>query len=433
MAPLTVNHSPVENLRQQADLLVQRFKSLQIKCDRLRKERNENVRTVDSISSDEESHIGPIASESKMPSMSECELEKYRLCLRQQSSLLPHLRQQIITLSDSLHPLNLWHNPSSQLDIVLVVQSEIENTLDQVLSASDVICPELTDPSFPINDQYLKELKIYRLFGIFHAYDFVLSRISYVSRSSRALILQLNLSTEQYTGYGSIASTRNSLVYSASDALTRIDSVLKWLSASEFDLVQDDIQSEWAIPHKHQINLHLRDLTGLINAGTLPKEHEEYIRLEKTLEGPLSEPAEAVAKLLVPIFKLCRLFFKRLQSGRGIDRKLLPIFTHMSSEQLYTIGALPGNIDGQLDMLLCGLRNNSPAYQLGDDVKKLKQYFADAGFLILLHFIPIISYIPDFPTQNQFKAWLATWSIQLNLAINNVLNHLQHVRNEEEP
>jgi len=372
-----------------------------------------------------------MSSEPELPLMSECELKKYLLCLRQQSSLLPHLRQQIITLSDSLHPLNLWHNPSSQLDIVLVVQSEIENTLDQVLSASDVICPKLMDPSFPINDQYLKELKIYRLCGLFHAYDFVLWRIIHVFGSSWELILQLKLSTEQYTGYDSIASTRKSLVDFASDALARIDSVIKWLNASEFDLVQDDIQSQSAILNKHQINLQLRDLTGLINARAL-LEDEQYLEFNETLEGPLSEPAEAVAKLLVPIFKLCRLFFKRLQSGRGIDRKLLPIFTNMSSKQLETIGDLPGTIDEQLEILLFCLRNNSPVYQLGNEVKKLKKYFADAGFLILLHFIPIISYIPDFPTQNQFKAWLATWSIQLNLAINNVLNHLQHVQNEEE-
>lgn len=129
-----------------------------------------------------------MASEPEIPSMSECELKKY-LSHRQQSSLLrPHLQQHITTLSDSLHPLKLWHMPFSQLETVLVVQSDIENTLDQVLSASGAIFPKLMDPSFPINDQYLKELKTNRLCGLFHAYRFVLGRISYVFRSSWELI-----------------------------------------------------------------------------------------------------------------------------------------------------------------------------------------------------------------------------------------------------
>lgn len=424
MASLSVDHSVVKNLQQQADLLVQRFKNLMTKCEA----HNSNHRN-DHMTS------GPIDASEPEVSPQDCQLKKH-LWLHLQSSLLPHLQQQITTLSDALDPLKLWCNPFSQLEFLLVMQSEIEHTLDQVLSASEIICgPNSISRSVPINDQHLKEFKIYRLNGLSSTLGSLLRSIGYLFRFSYELIQLMNLTCKQYSSYQSMMTSyqamvhpRETLLHHSSDALAWISSITKWLSASEFDLVQDKSRNKWAVHHKSQVSSLLEDLTGLINARA--RTQEELLDVDETLEGgPLSESAERVAKLLVPIFKLCRLFYKHL-SAQGIDRKLLPLYTDMSSEQLNLIDLLPIQIDTQLYKLLCSLRNDVPFDQLVQQVLKLEAYFATPGYLILLHFAPILPNTRDgHPAHHQFVERLTVWNTHLNLAIHNVFDHLNTVQN----
>jgi len=383
-----------------ADLLIQRFLSLEKKCETY----------IDT------ERGGPI------DIIGQHHLKEYHW-LRLQSSLLPHLQQQIDSLSDSLHLSKLSEELDPQMELILVKQSQMRNALDQVLSAFDSICPQPLY-IYRVNDQYLKELKIYRINRLHDCFRHALRRIAFFSRTSSELIRQVKLLHKQYNGRSRthVAHTSATLVHAASLVSNSVQTILKWLHGSEFDLVQDATPASGANYFKPEIDMRLTELMTLINATARCEEDGDYFAWDEFTIEPLSKSVIEVAKLLAPIFKLCRLFFKHL-SAPGIDRKSLPLYTHMSSQQLITITELPSAVHGHLDDIMDNLRC-SQLVGIADEVIKLETSFDAPCNLILLHFVPILPNTDCSPVRDEFRDWLTTWNTQFTLAINNVVRRI---------
>ncbi|WAQ83675.1 hypothetical protein PtA15_4A123 [Puccinia triticina] len=256
----------------------------------------------------------------------------------------------------------------------------------------------------------------------FYLTTFLLDQLQFVSQDSCALIQQLKLSTKKYKGKIDVAGTRESLIGQTNELFEWIDKSIYWLRGSEFDLVQAFWPNEIrGFDEQLEVILAMMDPTIVLEQNT-PLSRRRPLRL--------SEPAVELAKTVVPLIKLTRLFFNKL-SERGMNRKRLPLFTTLCSYQLEIIGGVAGDIGCKLaDILeiLC----KADEYDEEDTnevvTKKLKEIescFESSFLLILLHFVPIIPDTDGNPVQNYFKNWFATWNTQFTLAINNVLDASQ--------
>ncbi|KNZ47781.1 hypothetical protein VP01_614g1 [Puccinia sorghi] len=356
---------------QRVDLLIQRFSSLQKKCETY-------VETE---------RRGPI------DIIGQHHSKEYHW-LRLQSSLLPHLQQQIDDLLDSLH-------------------------------LSKLICPKILN-SYQVNDQYLKELKIYRINGLHNCFRQALQKIAIFSGTSSEPIQQLKMVNKQFTGRfrTRVANTGATLMNVASLVSSSVQTILKWLQGSEFDLVQDDSPLITSLDYKPLIDMRVPELMALINATARCEEDGDHFAWDEFGIEPLTSKSDIeVTKLLIPIFKLCRLFFKHL-SVPGIDRKSLPLYTHMSSQQLRIITELPSAVHFHLDAIMDNLRV-SELGEVVDQVINLEGTFGAACNLILLHFAPIVPNSGCSPVRDEFRNWLTTWKTQFNIAVSNVVHCIQ--------
>ncbi|KAA1103046.1 hypothetical protein PGT21_005023 [Puccinia graminis f. sp. tritici] len=211
--------------------------------------------------------------------------------------------------------------------------------------------------------------------------------------------------------------------------LQLIERAINCLEGSEFDVVQVDWRYKF---NQSVINGHLRELLRRINPTTPLDE-------QNSMPGPqtLSEPVVNLTKSVLPVIKLCRLFFNKL-SERGMNRKRLPLFTKMCSYQLDLISRLAGDIAGKLDRILSILRaadtilDEHTIRSLTKTVKALETHFETPFLLILLHFLPIIPDTVGNPVQNYFKEWFAIWNTQFTLAIKNLLDVIESYKGDFE-
>ncbi|KAA1065588.1 hypothetical protein PGT21_004249 [Puccinia graminis f. sp. tritici] len=410
--------SKEQQLRQQGDLVIQGYKDLADKTSSFLHKHNELLYLTRSRP----------ASFQNAVSIDQAHLKK-GLLVQLQSSLVPQLQQQIFTTLQLTNPYDLTKDPGLQFKCILEVQAELNPILDQIFSATDVLCPgPLPSPSIRTNDQYLKELKPFRIRALYdHLTGCFLKQIFKVCNDSYDLIQQLKLSTKKYEGEVDLASARYYLNAEGDYCLQLIERAINCLEGSEFDVVQVDWRYNQSV-----INGHLRELLRRINPTTPLDE-------QNSMPGPqtLSEPVVNLTKSVLPVIKLCRLFFNKL-SERGMNRKRLPLFTTMCSYQLNLISRLAGDIAGKLDRILSILRaadttlNENIIRSLTKTVKALETHFETPFLLILLHFLPIIPDTVGNPVQNYFKEWFAIWNTQFTLAIKNLLNVIESYKGDFE-
>ncbi|KAH9452184.1 hypothetical protein MJO28_008953 [Puccinia striiformis f. sp. tritici] len=398
----TSKRSRKEDHRQQGDLVVEAFNSLIAKC---KAEDDDSSATRDG----REKYDGLVIDQIDL---------KSDLLFQLHSSYLPQLRHQITTLSESLKPSDLLKNPHSKFDFISEIQSDLDRTLDQIFSARRVLCPlPIKLPSTRINDYHLKVFKSYRLYSLQYALtSCFLDAIICVFYHFGDLIRQLKLTTQKHDCKADLASVREDILCEVDHSLFMIEEAITWVNGSEFDIVQVGWRNE-----KREIGESVQELLSMISPANPATKGEK-----QSERKPLSESATQLAKSVVPVMKLSRLFFDKM-SRRGMNQKKLPLYTTMSSHQLNTIDELAQNIEGRLTTILRGLGDADTYHEpdtselLTEVVQEIEAHF-DAGILlILLHFVPIIPDTDGFPVQNYYKDWLATWNTQLSIAVNNHL------------
>ncbi|KAA1097465.1 hypothetical protein PGT21_007955 [Puccinia graminis f. sp. tritici] len=384
------------HLRQQADVVIKRFTKLVDKCQSAR------------------GNDFTLSAQNPTLSIDEAELKK-GLLLQLESCFLPQLRQQLITLLQLTNPYELLEAAASKLKLILEIQAGLDLTLDQILCAIDLLCPQpMQSKSDRINDQHLKELKRYRLHGLYsYIKNHILPDIHEVFLDSGELIRRLNFSTKTYKAKDDAALARKKLMEGGSSCLFWVQQTINWISATELDISQG------------------------ITWESNPKieEHLKYLlSLDPTINIQHKRPRGYVIKLvksIVPVVKLSRLFLSK-SSQRGMNRKpQVAPFTTMSSNQLDHIADLASETDDQLVEIgtilkeFDGSGRERTSQKLANAVEKLETRFQTACFLILFHFVPLIPDTDDYPNQKYFKDWFATWHTQFTIAIGNLLNQIK--------
>ncbi|KAI7933609.1 hypothetical protein MJO28_017557 [Puccinia striiformis f. sp. tritici] len=205
------------------------------------------------------------------------------------------------------------------------------------------------------------------------------------------------------------------LVIEVTDALFEmIERAINWLKGSELD----NIQVTWT-NQRPEIEDVLKKYLSFCNQRSGSHNQRQL--------KPFAERMLKLAKLVIPIIKLYRLFVNKL-SEREMNRKQLPKFTTMRTHQLSTIEQLPEDVNNILLELLGVLRDSNPTEEqstyriLSRTIQSLDNKFKDPLLLILLYFLPILPDTDGFPTQQYFNEWFAMWKTLFTIAISNFLS-----------
>ncbi|POW07213.1 hypothetical protein PSTT_08408 [Puccinia striiformis] len=317
---------------------------------------------------------------------------KKDLINRLNSTLIPLLRKQIISLEDPLDPVDLLKEPGSQFKIILDIQSDLNETIGEIQSA-------------------LYDTTRHTASG-----GGVWSQARKVFQESCEMLEKLQLSTEQGdSSEMTVPTHRHYLLCFIACTCNQIATALGWTKGSELDL----IQIYWTFP-LWNIDSSLDDVILLINA----KEGNQELQVEERGSDPPRRPVVQLARLVITIVKLSRMFLRKL-SRRGMNKQRLPLFTGMCTDQLETLFKSADNVRDEIIELTnnCTTDGTFNDAQLAKSAENLKLQFESYSALILLYFVPLIPDTDGYPTQTYFRAWFATWHDQFNLAIQNLIKY----------
>lgn len=335
---------------------------------------------------------------------------------RLQLNLLPLLEQQIASLSLSLDPARLLKDPLFIFDLILGIQAQLDQTLTQILSALDIICPEPTYHSSDRRDDL--DYKAVKYFRICRLYPLIINDliddVHSLFENSWKLIQTLELTTDKrpLPTDNQIAVARKAIINDTSSCYKGIKTAIRWISGSEFSLALRD----WP-EGLRDIDPVLEKLLRLIKRTPLNGEHRE------AQDEPISEPVIEVAQTLLPIVKLCRLFLT--QSTRWMSQKGLPIFSGMASDDLETLSFLAmvvqSDLQDFLPMLKEPARNDEAVtrYHFTRATNSLHERFNASIYLMDHYFVPMI---PDTQDRHHCDTWLTTWWEEFGLAIDQLTN-----------
>ncbi|KAA1085116.1 hypothetical protein PGTUg99_006298 [Puccinia graminis f. sp. tritici] len=348
--------------------------------------------------------------------------EKRDLLNDLRSNLLPQLGRQIIQLLLLLDPHRLREDPGGHLKLILDIQLELDQTLSRIQSATFTYPHAAAQPPSDsiefMQHSNLKELKWFRVDGLYWRINGELRGVvTRIFLESNELLQQMKLSTAEFHDQPDIDYTREQIVYYASSSLEGIELAIEWLDGSEFDLVQIDWPSE-----NDGFSENMDDLLSLTNRTS-------HLDQGNTLGGsaPGDDPAIKLSKSLLPVFKLCRLLFKKL-SKRGLNKEHLPLFTKASSVELEHVADMGSVVSYGLRNFLGVLesvdrsRNRLAHPDCAIMAAKIQDHVEIDVSLITHYFVPLIPDTDPLPIQNHYKDWLATWTSQFRLAIRNFLN-----------
>ncbi|KAI9630037.1 hypothetical protein KEM48_012320 [Puccinia striiformis f. sp. tritici PST-130] len=336
-----------------------------------------------------------------------------------QSSLLPLLHQQFTTLSLSLPPFDFSEEPVSQLKYILQIHSELDNTLDQIVSVISAVCPDPLYASNRTDDQHLNEFKSYRLHGLkkkFH--EMMTDEVCQIFHQAVQLIQQTKPSTETPVDQAYTDSLRGCLREETFRTCDSIDSIVNWLRGSELDIAQGPWKDELI-----EIDKILAELMALINPPIIALQNENQPTTSKLARQPVIH----LAKLVIPLFKLSRLFFNKL-SRRGMNRNRLPLYTKMCSSQIESLEVSTVNVKCDLADMMRVLKLADTAYGAAssqdfiDVAENLDSRFESTLLLVSLYFLPLIPDSLSFSDHDHFKIWFVDWNTQFTLATNNFKN-----------
>ncbi|KAH9463918.1 hypothetical protein Pst134EA_015999 [Puccinia striiformis f. sp. tritici] len=310
------------------------------------------------------------------------------------STQLPLLKEQITLISDALgHPDQVRNDPGPTIQRVLEIQPILEQTLDQTIRAIHEILPGVVPPPEQTYDRHFRELKCFRLHGLNRVFRGRFAsdvNTFFLACKRRIEILQLSTSDD---GQGPVDSSH--LVESS-------DIVIRLATSPELDIIYAVWEEGLLI-----IDDAFADLFVIACS-----------------DNPFSFAVTMAAKSFILVFRLSRLFFKKLLRD-GMTNQEVPFCTEMSSQQLDSLQNAVSNIVRSIFDLVASLQNaeaeddaeeEDEGLLVGtrqamlDHIGLLLRHFRTCLFLADLYIIPIISDINVPSSQNYFKTWFIDWN-----------------------
>ncbi|KAI9605802.1 hypothetical protein H4Q26_004170 [Puccinia striiformis f. sp. tritici PST-130] len=325
------------------------------------------------------------------------------------------MRHHIVKLSTALSPNDLRKEPGSALKLISSIQSDLVQTFDQIRSVVCNISIDSNPNASPIESvgQHLH----FRLHDLEPRYTRdVLRDLHKLWYGFHELIRSMEITTKKYaaTDINGAAISRWTMKH-ATSCLERIDWMIECLAGSDFDMVQYD----W--PRKmHGMDGMLSQLLDLINPPTMMSEGNLPLPAEQPHSEHLINLRIELAKSVITIIKLSKLFFNKL-SKRGLNMKRLPLNLGMSFDELADLSRSAEYIARGFGYIVECLRDGAEVLRIVfiEAIRLLGRRFKKYMSIILLHVVPLVPKTDSFPVQDYFRTWFATWYDQLTLAIQN--------------
>ena len=336
-----------------------------------------------------------------------------------QSTLLPLLHRQITALSLSLNRSALRNDPGPNLQLILEIQSELECTMDQVQSHITAVFPESTSSPHSADDHHLESLKSYRLRRLKSLFDDsgVPSDLRVISLRGSELIQEMKLSSETKEDKSGDYCPPRQLANCLKHALDLINSAILSIRGSELEIAQEFWPSQ-LLPMQYSV---IWEIATITNPPPPDLKDDCPQVMMKMLQH---KPIIHLARLFIPIFKLCKIFFVKI-SKRGMNSKRLPLFTKMSSEQIESLANSIGDINCDLIKFFYQLHeaDQTPGAAAGEEFVKLatqlKTYFETLKCLMQLHYLPMIPDNNGLQDRTYYSSWFVTWDTHFQLSIHN--------------
>ncbi|POW09057.1 hypothetical protein PSHT_09304 [Puccinia striiformis] len=335
--------------------------------------------------------------------------------------LLPLLQRQLSSLPQALDLVDLRQDTASKLALVLELQPQISQTLDQTIRTMDDFIPGRVPEPNQTNDRHCQDLKAFRL----HALDVSIredmrSYLIIIFQHSQKVIEELKIPTKMFP---SDISSMSSRIHDI------IELPISWSKASELHL----IWKRW-VDNLSYIDHALEKLTDM----TTPSygSDGESVTI-------LSEPATQFGKSLLPVIRLTKLFFAKLER-EGMNRKKAPLYTEMSTEQLELLiksgeeicrcinkmyEELEENVIRDLDELGEDVFHPDPPWhyssRMNSIIDRLKTHFPTLMLLVAFYIVPLLSDTNDLSTQSYFNNWFITWHTLFLAATQNAIQAAQ--------
>ncbi|KAH9473510.1 hypothetical protein MJO28_000666 [Puccinia striiformis f. sp. tritici] len=338
------------------------------------------------------------------------------------SSLLPLLHHQVTSLSLALKISSLRDEPRANLRLVLQIQGELDSTVDGLKLLITTLCPEPISLSNSSVDHHLKRFKSYRLDRLkVNSQLLITWCLCDIFEAANERIQQMGLSSiPPKIDPGTDFPNRDMEVF-VSRTLHTIKVMANCLNASELVVAQ----TLWK-GRRRALENQLQCTIEKLDPSPDSKKVED---LSKPPDKYVAEPAIQLAKMTLPILKLCRIFFSKL-SKRGLAQERIPIFTEICSDEIELLAQSTRDISEDLGRLDVHLKFTNADGGLNRDggvtseefieiTQSLKTRFDPPLLLILMYFIPLIPDTAGLKVQKYYRNWCVTWKNQMALAVHN--------------
>ncbi|KAH9462081.1 hypothetical protein Pst134EB_006000 [Puccinia striiformis f. sp. tritici] len=408
---LNLDPSEIQKHRSQGDLVRQGFSRLATKCDiRTDGRADSDVALAKSFSLD------PVIFK-KALSLNPAHFQKDFLT-RLESSLLPLLRSLLESFSLQLDPSRLMDQPGPELKWILELQSLLEVTLEQIKFMLYIICPKkVTFILKQTDDQHDEEVKIFRLSGLDSQLMVMFNDFRCIFQTSSELIWQLGLSTETCDQPDDMPDTQNRLFQNISKSEDSIYWTFRWLEGSELELVIQDWPNQFS-----EIDAFLHKMALGANPWIDVEQDEQSSDEDRWIatNQPSSDLNSQIARSLIPVLKLMRLFYKK--SYAWAMNQEVYLFTTMSSDQLESIAQSASyciTVLIDFNLFFDPDPNEFSSVSYTETLKTIQSNLDTVVPLIVLHFVPT-----EFLPHDNFKEWLVDWYTAFNLAIFNSIKNV---------
>ncbi|PLW22174.1 hypothetical protein PCASD_18811 [Puccinia coronata f. sp. avenae] len=322
-------------------------------------------------------------------------------------NILPPMYQQLEALPELLDSPKLSDSPVAKHELFAEIQSQLEKGLDSLTSIVASFRSPPSSSSVRTDDHHSIEIKGFQCQEVKSRIESLIFKICHT-----CCIFSILIKTRNDCNYpASTFVDIESAIQAVANACESIHQLIKWITSHEIS----NILNAWDI-QSGEFNKLLFKLTQLIHPISESKEEngESMTSPVKQLSNP---EAVELAKSVMPILKLSRLFFKK-SATILFNRTPSQLVTNMNSHQLDASVKLAYLTIVDLRSIIAILRqtdNTADTSVIAGDItrsiKLMKDRLDDILLLIPLYIIPLLPDLDHPSSPHHPLTWLANWHI----------------------
>ncbi|PLW21012.1 hypothetical protein PCASD_03622 [Puccinia coronata f. sp. avenae] len=346
---------------------------------------------------------------------------------RLQLETLPAIHQLIKNLPDSFDCI-LRDDQGLKHQAIAEIQSGFDRCLDQLVPFVAGIRPRPIASLHQTDDSSLEEFKNFRRQELRSKIEALSEELCIVFHIFFLGQVKQNQSDLQ-TARRNQPIRKLRFIQLTGIACQSIDCIIQWLTSHELS----NILQNWNATLYDIDSLLCRFVYQVINPMSNSEEEDDDNQDTDSEHKPiyLSKESLQLAKSVIPIIKVSRLFCRKL-SRHVLNQTPSKSFTAMNSLEFDTLNTAAEMIHCHLDFIIRVVKdadNHDDAWtasNLAETIQKMRDLFDSNLVLIFLYIIPLIPHLNVPSPYNDFQTWSTHWHHLLLLSTQNFL-HAVHL------